>query len=50
MIDGYCAPSLDEIVVPTGPVADGSASTNLQRLEGRVSHVDYRVKPTTASA
>jgi hypothetical protein len=47
-IDGYRAPSLDEVVMPTGPIADEEASTNRQVLEGSVTHIDYRVKPATA--
>lgn len=46
-IVGYRASSLDEIVVPTGPIANGAA-TNRQVIEGRVTHIDYRVKPATA--
>ena len=47
-IVGYRAPSLDEIVVPTGPIANEAATANRQVLEGRVTHIDYRVKPATA--
>ncbi len=48
VIDGYRAPSLDEIVIPTGPIANADAPTNQNRMEGTVTHIDYRVKPATA--
>ncbi|OAN59901.1 hypothetical protein [Sphingomonas sp. TDK1] len=48
VIDGYRAPSLDEVVIPTGPIANAEAQTNRVTLEGRVTHIDYRVKPATA--
>ena len=47
-IVGYRAASLDEIVTPTGPIANEDATTNQQVIEGRVTHIDYRVKPATA--
>lgn len=47
-IVGYRAPALDEIVVPTGPIANEDASNNRQVIAGRVTHIDYRVKPATA--
>ncbi len=47
-IDGYRAPSLDQIVMPTGPIANEEAQTNRRVLEGQVTHIDYRVKPATA--
>lgn len=47
-IDGYRAPSLDRILLPTGPIASEDGTTNRQWLEGRVTHIDYRVKPATA--
>ena len=47
-IVGYRASSLDEIVAPTGPIANEAATTNRQAIEGRVTHIDYRVKPATA--
>ena len=47
-IVGYRASSLDEIVAPTGPIANEAATTNRQVIEGRVTHIDYRVKPATA--
>lgn len=48
VIDGYRAPSLDEIVIPVGPIADAGAQANRKLLEGKVTHIDYRVKPATA--
>ncbi|TWC95315.1 hypothetical protein FB595_1791 [Sphingobium sp. AEW010] len=48
VIDGYRAPSIDEIVIPTGPITDAEAQSNRERVEGRVTHIDYRVKPATA--
>lgn len=48
VIDGYRAPSLDEIVIPTGPIADAEGQANRQVVEGTVTHIDYRVKPATA--
>jgi len=48
VIDGYRAPSLDEIVIPTGPIANAEVQTNREVLEGKVTHIDYRVKPATA--
>ena len=48
VIDGYRAPSLDEIVIPTGPIASAEAQTNRKRMEGTITHIDYRVKPATA--
>ena len=47
-IVGYRASSLDEIVAPTGPIANEAATTNRQVIEGRVTHIDYRVKPAAA--
>jgi len=47
-IDGYRAPSLDEVVIPTGPIANAGAQTNRVVVEGKVTHIDYRVKPATA--
>lgn len=47
-IVGYRASSLDDIVVPTGPIANESGAVNRQVIEGRVTHIDYRVKPATA--
>lgn len=48
VIAGYRAPSLDEIAMPTGPIANEQADTNIRRLEGRVTHVGYDVVPSTA--
>ncbi|AHE53058.1 hypothetical protein [Sphingomonas sanxanigenens] len=48
VIDGYRAPSLDEVTVPIGPIANAEAPTNRRLLEGKVTHIDYRVKPATA--
>lgn len=48
VIVGYRAPSLDEIVVPTGPIANEDAAANRKVIEGRVTHIDYRVTPATA--
>lgn len=48
VIDGYRSPSLDQVALPIGPVANEDAATNLQELEGRVTHIDYRVTPATA--
>ena len=47
-IVGYRASSLDEMVVPTGPIANEGAATNRQVIEGQVTHIDYRVTPATA--
>ncbi|MDP1599213.1 DUF4892 domain-containing protein [Phenylobacterium sp.] len=47
-IVGYRASSLEEIVVPTGPIANESGAANRQVIEGQVTHIDYRVKPATA--
>lgn len=47
-IVGYRAPSLDQITVPTGPIADEDAQANRRTVEGRVTHIDYRLKPATA--
>lgn len=44
----YRAGSLDEIVMPTGAIASENAATNRRRLEGTVTHIDYRIKPATA--
>ncbi|WP_294235579.1 hypothetical protein [uncultured Sphingomonas sp.] len=48
VIDGYRAPALDQLVMPTGPIAREDGTTNRQVLEGRITHIDYRVKPATA--
>jgi hypothetical protein len=48
VIVGYRAPSMDEIVVPTGPIAKEDATANRKVIEGRVTHIDYRVTPATA--
>jgi hypothetical protein len=48
VIDEYRVPSLDNVVMPTGPIANEDGTANRQLLEGRVTHIDYRVKPATA--
>ncbi|WP_165831085.1 hypothetical protein [Sphingomonas pokkalii] len=48
IIDGYRAPSLDEIVLPTGPVTNETAQANLAPHTGQVTHIDYRLTPATA--
>lgn len=48
VIDGYRAPSLDTVVMPTGPIANEEGETNRRTLEGQVTHIDYRVRPATA--
>lgn len=48
VIDGYRGPSLDEIVLPVGPIANAEAPLNQRAMEGTVTHIDYRVKPATA--
>lgn len=47
-ITGYRAPSLDEIVMPTGPIAKEDAETNRRTLTGKVTHIDYQISPATA--
>ena len=47
-ITGYRAPSLEEVVAPTGPIAIEDATTNRRMVAGRVTHIDYQVKPATA--
>ncbi len=48
VIVGYRATSIDEIVVPTGPIAKEDATANRKVIEGRITHIDYRVTPATA--
>lgn len=45
-IVGYREPSVD--VIPSGPVADENAATNRKTVEGRVTHIHYRITPATA--
>ena len=47
-IRNYRAGSLDEIVMPTGPITSEDAAINRQHFEGTITHIDYRVKPATA--
>ena len=49
VIEGYRAPSLDEIVIPTGPIANQDRDTNRQKVKGTVTHIDYRLKPPVAT-
>jgi hypothetical protein len=49
VIERYGAPSLNDIVVPTGPIAKEDSNTNRQKLEGRVTQIDYRLEPPTAT-
>lgn len=44
-IRAYRAPSLDEILIPTAAVADAKNPAQATRLEGEVTHIDYRIKP-----
>lgn len=39
---------MDEVIISTGPIANAEAQTNRVTLEGRATHIDYRVKPATA--
>lgn len=48
-ITEYRQPSLDEILVPTGKVVDEDSAANLEPMEGRVTHIDYRVKPAVSA-
>lgn len=48
VIDGYRAPSLDTIVIPTGPIANTEGQANRHQSEGWVTHIDYRVTPAAA--
>jgi hypothetical protein len=49
VIENYGAPSLNDIVVPTGPIANEDADTNRQKLEGRVTQIDYKLNPSIAT-
>lgn len=49
IIENYRAPSLSELVLPTGPIANEDAATNQHKLEGRVTQIDYRLRPSTAT-
>lgn len=44
----YRQPSLDEIVIPTGAVADAERPASVELLHGEVAHIDYRVEPAVA--
>jgi hypothetical protein len=48
-ITSYRQPSLDEISVPVGKITDEEKATNLQAMEGRVTHLAYRVTPAVAA-
>lgn len=48
MLANYRQPSLDEISLPTGIIADEAGAINHQRVTGRVTHLDYRITPATA--
>ncbi len=45
----YRAPSTDEVVLPVGPVGNAGSPTNTRNLTGRVTHIDYAVKPAVAT-
>ncbi|GGB29361.1 hypothetical protein GCM10011380_18590 [Sphingomonas metalli] len=45
----YRAPSLDEIVMPTGPIQDADGTANRQTVTGTVSHFDYAVRPAVSA-
>lgn len=47
-IRAYRAPSLDEILMPTAAVTDAESPAQAARLEGEVTHIDYRIKPAIA--
>lgn len=49
VIENYLAPSLSEIVLPTGPIASEDAQTNRRKVEGRITQIDYRLRPATAT-
>lgn len=48
VIRRYRQPSLDEILIPTGPVADDDNPRSVELLEGDVSHLDYRIAPAVS--
>jgi hypothetical protein len=47
-IDGYRAPSQDEVTMPTGAIASEDGTANRRLLTGQVTHIDYRIRPATA--
>lgn len=40
--------SVAEIILPTGPVAEGGAPEKALRLQGQISHIDYVIRPAAA--
>lgn len=44
----YRQTSLDQIVIPTGPVADEKRPPSVELLEGAITHIDYLVTPAVA--
>lgn len=48
VIRRYRQPSLDEILIPTGPVAKADNPRSVELLEGDVTHIDYRIAPAVS--
>jgi hypothetical protein len=48
VIRSYRQPSVDEIAIPVGPVADEDNPRSVELLEGDVSHIDYRIAPAVS--
>lgn len=44
----YRAGALDETLIPIGAITSEGAKTSRRKLEGTITHIDYRVKPATA--
>lgn len=48
VIRRYRQPSVDEIVIPMGAVADEDNPRSIELLEGDVTHIDYRIAPAVS--
>lgn len=48
IIRRYRQPSVDEIVIPMGAVADEDNPRSIELLEGDVTHIDYRIAPAVS--
>lgn len=48
-IRAYRQPALEQVSVPLGPIAGDAAAAPVRRLEGEVSHIDYRIAPPVSA-
>lgn len=48
-IAAYRAPSIDRIIMPTGRIGNAKALSNAEVITGRLTHIDYVVRPGVAT-